>query len=73
MAKAKTRKLSVSLFRRISDGDYGTFGAEVTEEVELGDDDDRTKTMSRIKSRLEEDLNEALQAAFVKVKKAAKG
>ena len=40
---AKTKEIYVSVSRKISDGEYGSFGAECGILMEVGDEDDRTE------------------------------
>lgn len=59
---AKTKNLTLTLVRRVSDGNYGTFGAEVTIEVELEAGDDPKEIKANMLKTANRDLDRALEA-----------
>ena len=59
---AKTKNLTLTLVRRLSDGNYGTYGAEVTLEVELETGDDVKEVKSSLLKSATRDLDRALEA-----------
>lgn len=69
---AKVKSIRVSMIRKISDENYGTFGAEVEEEIILEEGDDRERVLRKSAKRLEEELVTVLQAAYVKVSNSKK-
>ena len=58
---AKITKLSITLVRKISDGNYGTYGAEVTVEAQLEDGDDVKDVKSNLRKSALKDLERAIE------------
>ena len=59
---AKIKKLTLTLVRRVSDGNYGTFGAEVTLEAEIEAGDDLKEVKANLLKAATRDLERALDA-----------
>lgn len=70
----KTKSISVSLHRKVSDDNYGSFGAEVVLTADLEDGDKVSKCMTKLRDAAEKELDEAVEAskrvAAVKAKKS---
>jgi hypothetical protein len=64
---AKTKTLRVSLHRKLSDDKYGSYGAEVSLEVELEEGDSKDKVFKKVLSSAEEDLKLAVRASKLKL------
>lgn len=63
---AITKRVVISVHRKISDDNYGSFGVDVTEEVELEEDDVRKEVGAIVRARAikscEAALNEVMAA-----------
>jgi hypothetical protein len=54
---AKTTRYSLTLDRKLSDDAFGSYGAAVTEEVELEGGDDLKEVRKAVRSRLTKELD----------------
>ena len=65
---AKTKMIRVSLNRKLSDDKYGSYGAEITLEVELEDGDSKDKVFKKALASAEEGLKLAVKSSKLKLK-----
>lgn len=59
----KVQTISVSLDRKVSDNNYGSYGAVVTLTAELEEGDKVRKCMEKLRDQAEKELDEAVEAS----------